>query len=115
MPYMKCPNCGTTFHVRVVDLEDFYKKFGRPTFESTSEELCFFCWKELRINDLVEVIKISDLATNVNIGSKGRIVEILQEKLVYKVSADEKSSQSQWSGHFRRNEIKFVYERPKAT
>lgn len=115
MPYLRCPNCGNITHVRVADLEAFYEKHGRPNANRFSEGLCFFCWKELKVSDLVEVIKVSDLTPSVRVGSRGRVTEIVQEQLVYEVVAVQEPLQRKWAGRFRRDEIKFVYDRSNST
>ena len=115
MPYLRCPSCENIFHLRVVNLEDFYEKYGRPSANRLPEELCFCCWKELEVDDLVKVIKVSDLAPDANIGSRGRVTKVVQEQLIYEVSSIQASLQGQWSGQFKRDEIKFVYDHPNKT
>lgn len=75
MPYATCPNCSDTFHLRITEnIDDWNKKF--PTSSDGIRYMeCFYCWKELKEYDVVEVFRNSDPELeNVSVGDKGAVV-----------------------------------------
>ncbi len=114
MPYLKCPNCETIFHIAVSNLNTFFERFGKPTKGNIPEEICFFCWKDLKVSDLIEVIKLSESVPLAKVNDTARVIDIYNENnpyTLYKVESIENKAGTKWSGQFIRSQIRFVHER----
>jgi len=108
MPYVTCPNCRETFHLRVTEnIEVWNKKFPLSNDEIRYIE-CFHCWKELRKHDVVEVFRNSKPELQgVEIGDIGTVVSkySAEELEVECVNLD---GTTKWLHTMQRKNIKYL-------
>jgi hypothetical protein len=104
MPYATCPNCKLTFHlnVRVDVLEEWKEKF--PTQEDGARYIqCYFCWKELKELDVVEVWRVpKGMEKQVSKGDLGAVV-LVQDVNYYEVECVKADGTTKWLETLPRN------------
>lgn len=108
MPYAKCPNCGQICHyaVSVENLKEWYKKHGAG---EKALALCFGCWKELKVGDIVSVLSKPKEKSLAKIGDIGAIMAIYGDakNLSYKIKSEMPNGNTKWIDTFKRNEIRY--------
>jgi hypothetical protein len=79
MPYTMCPICGSLSHLNVGDLKDWYAKRGVP-FGSLLPAKCCFCWKEIRVGDVVVLRSFVTPKDYLKPGEKGVVKAVLESE-----------------------------------
>lgn len=112
MPYATCPNCKSTFHLRVVeDIENWNKKF--PVSEDGIRYIeCFDCWRELKELDSVQVWNVpNEYKDEIKKGDIGAVV-LLHGNNVFEVECVNEDGSTKWQFAIPRKYLKYVRNKP---
>jgi hypothetical protein len=105
MPYAKCPVCGSTFHLQVTDIGEWYRnRYPSLPFGSIVPATCFFCWPEIKEGDRVVVRKIICDDQIARLGEKGTVKSILgsDDGSIFIVVLDSQKEASLIRAEFRK-------------
>jgi hypothetical protein len=86
MPYAKCPNCRTAFHLKVTDAESWYTEQNLQ-FGEGANYICFNCWRPLNVGDKVFEISDNQSVLDTKVQTLGGIiyVEVFEAANIYTV------------------------------
>lgn len=114
MPLAVCPFCAAQFSFSLTsEGAKHWKQEHSSSIEAgtTPRVACFYCWKELRELDVVEVLQCPDHGSDVTVGEHATVVAILKSAsggLSFEVEAVATDGSTKWIHAFSRSQLKAV-------
>lgn len=114
MPFAICPFCAAQFHLRLtLEGAERWKQEHSSSIEAgaTPRVPCFYCWKNLRELEVVQVLQCPEHAENVTVGEHATVVAILRSasgELAFEVEAVASDGSTKWIHAFSRSQLKAV-------
>lgn len=111
MPYATCPNCNDSCHFNIAkDIEKWNEKY--PTASDGIRYIeCFYCWKELKEFDCVEVINLPiENITDIEQGDIGAVV-MVHSIVTFEVECGNTDGTTKWLHALPRKNLKYKREK----
>jgi hypothetical protein len=112
--FAHCPNCQKAIRYQVeaktgpIWLREFARAVGKG---EPAVLMCVRCWFIPEIGDIVEVTKPRENELNIQVGDKGRVVEIQEENSAYPIFTVESVPNGEslrWRAQFMRWELRAI-------